>query len=52
VRLWLGLLPYFIVRALSVKYYEKSEHGGMIYHKAVGGDWICIKSLKGQQHDN
>lgn len=50
---WTGLLPYFVVRAFSVKYCETTVHDGMIYHKAVGADWICRKeALKGQQHDN
>ena len=49
---WVGLLPYFAVRAFAFKYCETANYDGMIYYKSVGDEWICRKeALKGQQHD-
>ncbi len=51
MRPWLGILPYFLVRFIAIKFGEKVIYEGLISHKAVGGDWICHKTLKGQSHD-
>ena len=46
MRWWTGLLPYFLVRAYSIRFAPRHLHDGLIYTQTIGEEWICRKEAK------